>query len=354
MDGDGSRWAPRRQWKTLKWIGRITDGRLRQRYLIVYHRRQGAAPTAIAAWLGCDRSTVYRVWKRYCLEGEAGLVDRREDNGEVKIDEAYLARLRHLVGRSPPDFGWRRPTWTRELLIEQMVRDTGVRIALSTMSRALKAIGARRGRPRPVVRCPWSRWRRNRRLKAIERLIATLPADEVAFWADEADIDLNPKIGPDWMLTGQQKEVVTPGRNVKRYVAGAMDVRTRLVTWVTGTRKSSELFTWLLWRLWDRHREARVIHLIVDNARIHSSQYTRRTIEGMPMKVVLHFLPPYSPNDNPIERVWLDLHANVTRNHQCSTIEAVVRGVVYHLTKRNRRIARRLARQIAQPYRRPA
>lgn len=354
MDGDGNRSARRRQWKTLRWISRIKDANLRQRYLIVYHRLRGQGSKAIAGWLGCHRSTVHRVWSRFCREGEAGLVDRREDNGEVKVDEAYGARLRHLVGRSPPDFGWRRPTWTRELLIEQMVRDTGVRIARSTMSRALKAIGARRGRPRPVVRCPWPTWRRNRRLKAIERLIAALPPDELAFWADEADIDLNPKIGPDWMLTGQQKEVVTPGQNVKRYVAGAMHVRTRLVTWVTGTRKTSELFTWLLWRLWDRHREARVIHLIVDNARIHSSQYTRRTIEGMPIKVVLHFLPPYSPNDNPIERVWLDLHANVTRNHPCSTIEALVREIVYHLTKRNRRIARRLAVKTGHTARRAA
>ena len=38
----------------------------------------------------------------------------------------------------------------------------------------------------------------------------------------------------------------------------------------------------------------------------------------------MHFLPPYSPQFNPIERVWLDLHANVTRNHRCTTIEAVI------------------------------
>ena len=48
-------------------------------------------------------------------------------------------------------------------------------------------------------------------------------------------------------------------------------------------------------------------------------------IDGQPVKneltgkVVLHFLPPYCPDDNRIERVWLDLHANVTRNHRCST-----------------------------------
>jgi hypothetical protein len=32
------------------------------------------------------------------------------------------------------------------------------------------------------------------------------------FYQDEADIDLNPKIGADWMLKGQQKRIVTLGQ----------------------------------------------------------------------------------------------------------------------------------------------
>jgi transposase len=35
---------------------------------------------------------------------------------------------------------------------------------------------------------------------------------------------------------------------------------------------------------------------------------------------VLHFLPPYCPDANRIERVWQDRHANVTRNHRCKTM----------------------------------
>ena len=84
MDRDHSRGAPRRQWRTLTWPSRTRDGRLKQRCLIVCHRRRGHGPTAIAGWLGCHRSTADRVRKRCCLEGEAGLVGRRGDTGEVK------------------------------------------------------------------------------------------------------------------------------------------------------------------------------------------------------------------------------------------------------------------------------
>ena len=52
-------------------------------------------------------------------------------------------------------------------------------------------------------------------------LVASLPRNEVAVYEDEVDVHLNPKIGLDWMGLGQQKEVMTPGQNEKRYLAGA-------------------------------------------------------------------------------------------------------------------------------------
>jgi transposase len=52
---------------------------------------------------------------------------------------------------------------------------------------------------------------------------------------------------------------------------------------------------------------------------------------------VLHFLPPYCPDDNKIERVWLDLHANVTRNHRCRSMEELMAQVASFLRAYNRR-----------------
>src|SRR6202040_3361936 len=106
-----------------------------------------------------------------------------------------------------------------------------------------------RGRPRPTVGCPWSKRRKARRLKQIRELVAGLPRDEVAVYEDEGDIHLNPKIGPDWMGYGQQKEVRTPGQNCKRYLAGALDVRTHEVIYVEGETKDSWLFVQLLGKL---------------------------------------------------------------------------------------------------------
>lgn len=51
-------------------------------------------------------------------------------------------------------------------------------------------------------------------------------------------------------------------------------------------------------------------------------------------KIKLHFLPPYCPQYNKIERVWEDLHAEVTRNHRCANMEALMKAVRIYLVHR--------------------
>jgi DDE superfamily endonuclease len=157
-------------------------------------------------------------------------------------------------------------------------------------------------------------------------------------YEDEVDIHLNPKIGLDWMVQSQQKEVDTPGKNEKRYLAGALDVRTRVVIWVEGERKTSYLFLDLLDKLRRSYATVPCLHLILDNYKIHKSEIVAAALGGyLAGKIKLHFLPPYCPDHNKIERVWQDLHANVTRNHPFATMHRLMQEVRYYLRKRNRK-----------------
>jgi transposase len=315
-------------------VQRCRDAGLRSRYLVIVNLAEGRLPTPTAKALSVSRTTVYRVAKRFRKQGEVGLLDHREDNGERKLDECYLAKLYDTVRRNPQEFGWRRPTWTREMLVETLRKRTGVAMHVTTMSRALKMIRARRGRPRPVVGCPWSKRAKNKRLSSIRAMLRSLPRRHVAVYVDEVDIHLNPKIGLDWMVRGQQKEVVTPGKNVKRYLAGAMNAVTGELVWVEGMQKRSLLFIDLLGRLLRAYPHAKVIHVILDNFRIHHSRITQMAVAAWGERIVLHFLPPYCPNENRIERLWEDLHAEVTRNHRCASIEELMKEVHAYLHKR--------------------
>jgi len=129
--------------------------------------------------------------------------------------------------------------------------------------------------------------------------------------------------------SGQERETLSGGGAGDAYAGGE--------TRVEGTRKTSYLFLDLLDRLVRAYPQARCLHVILDNYRIHSSDIAHAALAGyLAAKVELHFLPPYCPDDNAIERVWQDLHANVTRNPRCTGMSALMEQVRYYLRKRNR------------------
>jgi len=126
---------------------------LKTRYLIILHTAEGYSRRSIAEMLLCSPSTVDRVRKRFHKEGEVGLIDQRGDNGPAKVNEDYILALINVVERTPLDYGYRRPTWTQELLIWVLAESTGITVSRSTMSRLLRRLGIRRGMPKPTVGC---------------------------------------------------------------------------------------------------------------------------------------------------------------------------------------------------------
>ncbi len=61
---------------------------------------------------------------------------------------------------------------------------------------------------------------KDEKMAVIHKALDECSAEHPVFYEDEVDIHLNPKIGADWQLRGQQKRVVTPGQNEKYYLAG--------------------------------------------------------------------------------------------------------------------------------------
>lgn len=308
---------------------------MRCRCKIIVNLVAGKSPAMLTAGGLCSESQVYRVAQRFVEQGPAGLADGREDNGNAKITEAYQWELLDAVARSPRDYGYLRPTWTQELLVLVVAQRTGVTVSVTTVCRLLKRHRVRLGRPKPTVGCPWPKARRMRRLRQIRQQLRSVRRGEVAVYIDEVDIHLNPKIGSDWMLCGQQKTVPTPGKNEKRYLAGALNARTGRLSWVEGERKTSDLFIHLLWQLLREYPRAKCIHIVLDNFKIHKSQRTQLALASVGSKIRLHFLPPYCPDHNKIERVWKDLHDNVTRNHRCRSMNELMNNVYAYLGNRN-------------------
>ena len=106
------------------------------------------------------------------LQGRGGGPARpaRPHNGPTKVDARFKVELERVLHSVPTELGWQRTNWTRELLSLELAERGLPHVAACTMGRALSAIGARLGMPKPTVLCPWDSARRKRVLAKLRRL----------------------------------------------------------------------------------------------------------------------------------------------------------------------------------------
>jgi transposase len=285
----------------------------------------GYAWDTITAVLYTSASTIARWQRRYQADGLEALAGEAAGRRPWFSWRWVGVAVRWVTAGSPRDFGLLRSRWTCAAVAWLLLACYDLHVSRETVRRWLHRADLVWRRPRPVLRRTDPD--RAAKVRALRQLLADLPADEVAVFEDEVDINLNPKIGSMWMRRGQQAEVGTPGDNDKRYLAGSMNWRTGTL-WVTeGKHRDGELFVRHLDELRRHLRRYRVIHVLCDNARFHKAKTCKRVQEYLQRwghRIVLHYVPLYAPETNPIERVWWHLHDEITRNHRCPTIEELL------------------------------
>jgi transposase len=296
------------------------DPQVRLRAHIVLLLADGLAWATVAAVLFCSTATIGRWRGRFAAGGVDALLERRRGRRSALVGWAVLV-VTWVRTLTPRDFGYCRSRWSCATLAVVLCDVRHVTVSAETVRRWLARHAIVWRRPRPVLgpRDP----RRASKLRKIRELLRDLPADEAAVFQDEVDLNLNPEIGCMWMERGRQAEVVTPGNNVKRYLAGSLSWRSGEMVVTEGARRDAALFVRHLDDLRRRFRRYRVIHVICDNARFHTaagSKVVRAYLAAHGDRIELHFLPAYSPKDNPVERVWWHLREQVTRNHRCQDI----------------------------------
>jgi transposase len=295
-----------------------------RRALALLHLAEGKTVSEVARSVCAARSTVQSWRGLYEEYGEAGLEPAPVGRSRWTVTDEVLEQLIQLLEKTPEDYGYLRASWTSELLALELERQLGVSIHASTVRRILPQLGYvwRRTRPILVRRDP----NKNSKMRAVRRALQRRRGAET-FYADEADIDLNPKTGAVWTRRGQQVGVPTPGQNEKHYVAGALHAHTGKLVWAEHPTKDSTLFIKLLEAVRKTYRAANRINFILDNYIIHKSELTERWLSKNP-KFRMVFQPTYSPWVNQIERLWKAMHDTVTRNHRCTRFYDLAQRII--------------------------
>ena len=149
-------------------------------------------------------------------------------------------------------------------------------------------------------------------VSAYNTLMNTTPEDEPILFGDCVHPTQATKLSRGWIKKGKEQYVPTTGARERVNIAEAINLQSMEVITRDFETINSENFIKFLRYLEDYYPDAPRVHLIVDQGSYHKSVETKEYAEQSRIK--LHYLPPYSPNLNPIERLWKIMHEHVSNN----------------------------------------
>lgn len=262
--------------------------RVATRAMMVLLSAGGMPASEIAVLLHYDPATVRRWITRHDLEGLSGLPDRSR-SGRPRIGSPRIgARIRALLVTPK--------AWTTTRIHHGLGRP---QVSLRTLYRRIReqAVWARprliaKGHPEHDTVC-----------QRIREQVAALPAGSVVLAEDETHLDLIARIRSCWMPRGQRHRVLTPGTNRRRTVHGAVNVETGAWHHHVSVKNVSVVFCYFLEQLLAAYPDAPIVAVICDNGTTHHSGITRQWLAANP-RLLLLTGAKYSPQDNPVERMW--------------------------------------------------
>lgn len=147
--------------------------------------------------------------------------------------------------------------------------------------------------------------------------------DEVFYYADEFNVSWLPTLRAMWSPKGQQVMIPTPGQPKAHYGLGAVNYHSGETVVIIRRRKRRLEVAELLQTLVDKH-STETIYVAWDNASTHQDDEVEAVLRAAAGRLVLLYLPTYSPWLNPIEMLWRHFRREVTHCEIFETVKLLI------------------------------
>lgn len=168
------------------------------------------------------------------------------------------------------------------------------------------------------------------------------------YYADEFNLSWLPTLRAMWSPKGQQIMIPTPAQPKKQYGVGAVNYHTGETVVHIRRRKRRIETAALLQTLLERHPSG-TVYVAWDNASTHVDDEVEAVVRGAAGRLVLLYLPTYSPWRNPIAMLWRHFRREVTHCELFETMGALVAAAYDFFARYNQTPERVLSIMGAQP-----
>jgi transposase len=295
--------------------------------------QDGQSPEIVAQVFGIGRRTIYG-WLAQYRHGGWGALDARKRGGRPpKLDGKALQWIyRTVTMKNPLQMKFTYALWTAKMIGQLIDRQFGIPVSKASVCRLLAQLGLTPQKPvwRAYQQKPEEvqKWL-DQEYPRIRRMARRLKAQ--IFFGDEAGVRSDHHAGTTWAVKGKTPVVSTTGARFSVNIMSAVSAQGEFRFMTVKGRVGASQFIDFIKRL--LQGTERMVFLIVDGHPAHRAKSVARFIETDPVKkrFRLFFLPPYSPELNPDERVWNDLKNNAIGQQVITSPDQMRSAVISHL-----------------------
>lgn len=166
-------------------------------------------------------------------------------------------------------------------------------------------------------------------LENIEEIQDSMGDNDKLYHTDGAHFQFTTEVSYGWIEKGKDKLLPAQTGRKRVNVHGALDLETDQVIAREESTLNAESFIRLLQDLEQANPAAAKIHVVLDNASYHRNKKVKKFLKTS--RIRLHFLPPYSPNLNLIERIWGFTKRTLIYNQYFDDYEEFSESIIHFL-----------------------
>jgi transposase len=301
----------------------IGDSRMVKRVSAILSVVKQIPFSTISIILKVTEESIRRWIKLFLLHGPAGLRSKKRPGRPSNLTKSQKKELYHIIANGPAEEGFAGACWPSPMVQELILRKFGVFYSVYYISQLLRNLGFSYQKAKfvadhkdPETRKQWieEKWPE----------IYKLAAEKKAYllFGDEASFPQWGTLSYTWAIKGKQPIVKTSGSRKGYKVLGLIDYFSgRLFCKGQEGRLNSESYAAYLKEVLSKTRKH--IVLIQDGARYHTSKAMQAFFSKYSKRITVFQLPSYSPDYNPIEKLWKKIKARETHMHYFPTFESL-------------------------------
>jgi transposase len=317
----------------LKSAQRLGNCRLAIHILAILAVADGHSLEQASGLLKVSTQTLHEWLRLFLIYGIDSLNTKKPSGRPAKLTKAEKRELAAIIEAGPQAAGFSAACW-RSPMIQHLIHEKfGVFYSVHYISQLLKNMGFSYQKAR-FVSDHLDEIKRKHWMSVTWPEILKLAKDKGAhiLFGDEASFPQWGTLTYTWARKGHQPTVKTSGKRKAYKVFGLIDYFTgRLFHYGLEARLNSQSYAEFLTRVLaatDKH-----IILIQDGAKYHTSAAMKKYFAQHSETITVFQLPAYSPDLNPIEKLWKKIKEQETHLHYFPTYESMINKVEQALMK---------------------